>query len=82
MTRPDENAWRAMDTAPRDGTIIFVGADSEWFVMKWNPIGSNALFQPDPIGIWEAPDGSFTWSEDGGWGPTSWQPYDSQAVLS
>ncbi len=80
MTRPNESAWRSMDSAPRDGTLVFVGADGEWFVMRWNPIGSNSLVQPDPVGIWEASDDSFTWSEDGGWGPTGWQPYETEGA--
>lgn len=67
--------WRNISTAPRDGTVIIVGApDDEWFYMRWNPQGFNGLVQPEPDGIWEATDNSFTWSEQGGFGPTHWRP--------
>lgn len=66
--------WRDIGTAPRDGTIIRVMADEQCFNMLWNPQGSNTFFQPDPVGIWEAPDGSMTWSEEKGFGPTHWKP--------
>jgi hypothetical protein len=67
--------WRGISSAPRDGTTVIVGApDDEWFTMRWNPRGRNSIFQPEPVGIWEAPDGSFTWSEEGGFGPSHWRP--------
>lgn len=66
--------WRDISSVPRDGTIVIVGTpDDEWFTMRWNAIGSNSIFQPEPVGIWEAPDGSFTWSEERGYGPTHWR---------
>lgn len=69
--------WRSIDSAPRDGTIIRVMAEEEWFEMRWNPQGSNEHFQPDPVGIWETPDASMTWSEDRGYGPTHWAPVEA-----
>lgn len=67
--------WRPIETAPRDGTIVRVGApDDEWFTMKWNPRGYNEIFQPEPTGIWETPDGSLTWTDADGAGPTHWAP--------
>jgi hypothetical protein len=66
---------RDISTAPRDGTMIVVGGpDDAWFVMRWNSRGYNAVFQPDAVGIWESPDGTFTWSEQGGYGPMYWRP--------
>lgn len=62
-------------TAPRNGLSIIVGdEDCGEFIMHWNPTGTNAIFQPGRLGIWEALDRSFTWSEVGGGGPTYWRP--------
>ena len=70
------NVWSDIATVPRDGRTVWVAADEVGvFLMRWNPIGANEIFQPDPIGIWEAIDGSMTWSEIDGCGPTSWMPY-------
>lgn len=64
-----------IETVPRDGTLVIIGhEDVGWFHMQWNPTGSNAIFQLEPVGIWETPDGSMTWSEAGGYGPAWWQP--------
>lgn len=66
--------YRDIATAPRDGTLIQVfHEDVGSFLMRWNASGSNALVSQD-IGIWEAPDGSFTWCEDDGHGPSHWRP--------
>lgn len=66
--------WRLIDTAPRDGTMIEVMAeDAGQFYMCWNPAGENALVSTG-VGIWEAEDGTFTWCEDHGFGPTHWRP--------
>ncbi len=66
-----------IETAPRDGTLIIVGhEDVGTFIMRWNPKGSNALVQPEPSGIWEARDGSITWSERGDGGPGWWRRID------
>lgn len=71
-----DDSWMDIQSVPRDGRIVWVhDDDAGTFPMVWNPIGSNSVFQPDPVGIWETPDGSMTWSEDGGYGPTKWCPY-------
>lgn len=64
--------WQPIDTAPKDGRAIIV-CDPEVgaFVMAWNPRGTNDLFAPGEVGIWEALDGSFTWRA-GDFGPTQW----------
>jgi len=66
--------WYDISTAPRDGTLIKVGADGEWFVMRWNGDAVNDLI-PGVLGFWEAPDQSFTWDSSGEFGPTHWLPY-------
>lgn len=73
--------WQPIDTAPKDGTLIRIGwkephhADmQEWFTMRWCHIQTNGFF-PGMVGMWCAPDGSFTWNgtvDDGG--PTHWMP--------
>ena len=70
--------YRDISSAPRDGTPIEV-TDHETCtaVMRWNKVGSNWLVSEQP-GIWEAPDGSFTWCEDQGFGPTHWRPVLSE----
>ena len=69
--------WRDIASVPRDGTLVGVtDHESGSFLMRWNPTGSNPLIQPEPSGIWEASDGSFTWSEQEGFGPTHWLPED------
>lgn len=61
-------------TAPRDGRIIMVShPDVGSFIMRWNPVGYNDTFAPYDIGIWEAPDGSFTWKDGGEDGPSHWR---------
>ena len=63
-----------MSSAPRNGLSIIVGdPDCGEFVMHWNPTGTNPLFQRG-MGIWEATEGGFTWSEEGGAGPKYWYP--------
>jgi hypothetical protein len=47
--------------------------------MRWNAAGSNWLVSDRP-GIWEAPDESFTWCEDQGFGPTHWRPAPAEAT--
>lgn len=72
--------WQPIETAPKDGTIIQIGwkepgdADmQEWFTMQWGDIQRNGLF-PGKVGMWVAPDGSFTWNESADGGPTHWRP--------
>ena len=69
------DGWYDISTAPRDGTLIKIGADGEWFVMRWNPEAKNGIF-PGVKGFWQVPDGSMTWCEEGGFGPTHWLPYE------
>jgi hypothetical protein len=52
--------WNDISTAPRDGTVIRVGAESEWYQMRWKEFGSGDAWQPDVDGFWEAWDGSST----------------------
>jgi hypothetical protein len=73
--------YRDIATAPRDGTIVEVfDPDCGAFPMRWNPKGRNEIFQPYEYGIWEAPDGSITWSECKGCGPTLWRPIEERAA--
>lgn len=70
---------RPIESAPRDGTLIWVCAPQDGYgaPMRWNKNGSNAIFQPLPVGIWELDGGGATWSEEGGYGPTHWMPLPS-----
>ena len=63
-----------ISTAPKDGRVIIVGhEDVGEFPMAWNPLGTNHLFAPGEIGIWELPDRSMTW-RNGEDGPSYWRP--------
>jgi hypothetical protein len=55
-------------TAIEDSGKLF-----ETHPMKWCHIQRNAVFAPGQIGMWTAPDGSYTWREGDG-GPTHWMP--------
>ena len=62
-----------IETAPRDGTLIVVGdPDAGWFPMQWGHIQQNGFFAPGVVGMWIMPDGSMTWTEHGGFGPSEW----------
>ena len=66
--------WQDIATAPKDGRVIEVMHDYVGsFLMAWNPTGTNHLFAPGDIGIWEAPDRSMTW-RNGEDGPSHWRP--------
>ncbi|MGN6064905.1 hypothetical protein [Brevundimonas diminuta] len=67
---------RTIETAPRDGTAIYVTAEGEPMRrMSWNQFGSNPLVQAER-GIWWGEKGGYTWSEKDGFGPTHWVPTD------
>lgn len=73
------NEWQDIKTAPKDGSSIRVtaldkeGQPFEVHKMQWGHIQKNAVFAPDTIGMWVAPNGSYTWREGEG-GPTHWRP--------
>ncbi len=71
--------WKEIKSAPKDGTLIRVGWKfpedkdmQEHYVMRWGAIQRNGMF-PGKVGMWVAPDGSFTWNDEGDGGPTHWQ---------
>jgi hypothetical protein len=65
--------WHDIATAPRDGTEVWVlHEDCGAFPMRWNPSGFNPLVSTEH-GIWEAPNGGFTWSEENDGGPSHWR---------
>lgn len=71
--------WFDISSAPKDGTVIHAGwrfeddtEMQEWFTVKWDSSATNALY-PGKVGMWTAPDGSFTWNDDRDGGPTHWR---------
>lgn len=78
MSTPDANGWQLIETAPRDGTVIQItafeddGSIFEIHPMQWAHIQRNEIFAPGMVGMWTAPDRSYTWREGHG-GPTHWR---------
>lgn len=65
-------------TAPKDGRTIIVGDDDVGeFVMRWNPDCTNPVFAGGVVGMWEMADGSATWTEGNGFGPSYWRHLNS-----
>lgn len=69
-----DDRYAPIATVPRDGTIVIVAhEDVGAFPMRWDATATNALFAPGQVGLWVVPDGSFTWSEHDGLGPSHWR---------
>lgn len=66
---------RPIETAPKDGTIVMVGADDEGpYPMYWDAEFFNALVSTKP-GIWVLEGGGLTWCDERPDGaPTYWFP--------
>lgn len=72
------NPNRTMETAPKDGRIIVVGAPGAGeHLMAWNPATENPLWAPGVTGMWESADRSFTWADYEGGGPEYWRPLEN-----
>lgn len=72
------DGWNDIASAPRNGRPIRVAAFDDHgliqsFVMQWGHIARNELFAPGVVGMWVAPDGSFTWDASHDGGPTHWR---------
>lgn len=69
-----DDRFAPIETAPRDGSIIVVAHDDVGAMpMRWDPDARNELFAPGKSGLWVASDGTFTWSEHDGYGPSHWR---------
>lgn len=52
----------------------FVGDQAqEIWPVQWGHITQNKFFAPGQVGMWVAPDGSYTWQDATGDGPTHWR---------
>lgn len=79
----NSDGWQTLDSAPRDGTMVYLtvlvqGKPEEIIPMQWNPTATNELF-PGIIGMWVMPDNSeigycMTWQDQADGAPTHWKP--------
>jgi hypothetical protein len=81
-----ERVWRTIKSAPKNGIVIWLtwmenGKPQDVAAMCWDPSAKNGLF-PGKIGMWVAPDQSFTWNGDGDGGPTHWAPIKNKACAA
>lgn len=72
--RGDDEGWRPLSSAPRDGTVVEVRAqDQPALLMRWDAALANPLVSTRK-GIWVSVGNTFTWCEDHGYGPEEWRP--------
>ena len=85
LTDKLKGKWKPIDkNTPKDGRIIYLttldadGNAEEIFSMHWDHTMRNGMF-PEVVGMWAAPDGSFTWNTHPrlGGGPTHWCEQDA-----
>jgi len=81
ISRIIDETFAPIDTASRTGVLILVAhEDVGAFPMRWNPEATNEMFAPGAAGLWEALDGSMTWHDAPGLGPSHWKPLDGGSV--
>lgn len=70
--------WQPIDTAPKDGTEVLLtwmekDKPADILRMVWDQNRENGLF-PGVVGMWATREGSYTWCDAHGYGPTHWAP--------